>query len=65
EGVAAGLGIGVVFESEFGHDPRLHRLRLRDAKLQAVEYAACLRERRPVRVVRAFFDLLQESAPGV
>lgn len=65
EAVAAGLGIGVVFESEFGHDPRLHRLRLRDAKLQAVEYAACLRERRPVRVVRAFFDLLQESAPGV
>ncbi|MCH8926981.1 MAG: hypothetical protein IH924_12745 [Proteobacteria bacterium] len=49
----------------FGHDPRLHRLRLRDAKVQAVEYAACLRERRPVRVVRAFFDLLQESAPGV
>lgn len=64
EAVAAGLGIGVVFESEFGHDPRLHRLELRDAKLQAVEYAACLQERRPVRVVRAFFDLLQEVVPG-
>ncbi len=62
EAVAAGLGIGVVFESEFGHDPRLHRLELRDAKLQAVEYAACLQERRPVRVVRAFFDLVQETA---
>ena len=64
EAVAAGLGIGVVFESEFGRDPRLHRLGLRDVKLQAVEYAACLRERRPVRVVRAFFDLLEEMAPG-
>ena len=63
EAVAAGLGIGVVFESEFGHAPRLHRLELRDANLQAVEYAACLQERRPVRVVRAFFDLVQETAP--
>ncbi len=65
EAVAAGLGIGAVFESEFGRDPRLHRLQLRDAMLQAVEYAACLTERRPVRVVRAFFDLLQETAPSV
>ena len=43
EAVAAGLGIGAVFESEFGRDRRL---------------------RRPVRVVRAFFDLLQTMAPG-
>ncbi len=64
EAVAAGLGIGAVFESEFGRDPRLHRLQLRDVDLHAVEYAACLQERRPVRVVRAFFDLLQETAPG-
>ncbi len=64
EAVAAGLGIGAVFESEFGRDPRLHRLRLLDVDLHAVEYAACLQERRPVRVVRAFFDLLQETAPG-
>ena len=65
EAVAAGLGIGAVFESEFGRDPRLHRLRLRDVDLRAVEYAACLRERRPVRVVRAFFDLLQEVMPDL
>jgi aminoethylphosphonate catabolism LysR family transcriptional regulator len=64
EAVAAGLGIGAVFESEFGRDPRLHRLKLRDVDLEAVEYAACLQERRPVRVVRAFFDLLQEVVPG-
>ncbi|MEE8188127.1 MAG: LysR substrate-binding domain-containing protein [Kiloniellales bacterium] len=62
EAAAAGLGIGVVFEGEFGRDPRLHRLALRDVELEAVEYAVCLEERRPVRVVRAFFDLLQETA---
>jgi len=58
EGVAAGLGIGVVFESEFGHDQRLHKLAIRDARIESTESAVCLRERLSVRVVRAFFDLL-------
>jgi LysR family transcriptional regulator, low CO2-responsive transcriptional regulator len=61
EAVAAGLGIGVVFESEFGHDERLRRVAIRDARIESTEYAACLKERLSVRVVRAFFDLLQES----
>jgi aminoethylphosphonate catabolism LysR family transcriptional regulator len=64
EAVAAGLGVGVIFESEFLRDGRLHSLSLRDAKLEAVQYAACLEDRRAVRVVRAFFDLLRESLPG-
>jgi aminoethylphosphonate catabolism LysR family transcriptional regulator len=68
EAVAAGLGIGVVFESEFGRDPRLHALTLHTggpgANLEAVEYAACLEDRRPVRVVRAFFELLRGLHPG-
>jgi aminoethylphosphonate catabolism LysR family transcriptional regulator len=64
EAVAAGLGIGVIFESEFLRDGRLHTLNLRDAKLEAVQYAACLEDRRAVRVVRAFFDLLRETLPG-
>ncbi len=59
EAVAAGLGVGVVLESEFGQDPRLHRLSLRDVQLEATEYVACLEDRRPVRVVRAFFDLVR------
>ena len=63
EAVAAGLGLGVVFESEFLRDPRLHGLRLADAQLEATLYAACLEDRRAVRVVRAFFDLLRESLP--
>jgi DNA-binding transcriptional LysR family regulator len=64
EAVAAGLGIGVIFESEYLRDGRLHTLSLRDAKLEAVQYAACLEDRRAVRVVRAFFDLLRETLPG-
>jgi len=64
EAVATGLGVGVVFESEFGHDDRLHLLSLRDVALEAIEYAACLEDRRAVRTVRAFFDLLGEQAKG-
>jgi len=63
EAVAAGLGIGIIFASEFGSDDRLHGLRLRDVDAEATEYAACLTERQPVRTVRAFFELLGETAP--
>ena len=64
EAVAAGLGAGVVFESEFGRDDRLHPLALRDVSLEAVEYAACLEDRRSARTVRAFFELLGEQKPA-
>ena len=59
EAVAEGLGIGVVLEREFGRDPRVHALTLRDLDLEATEYVACLADRRPLRVVRAFFDILE------
>ncbi len=58
EAVAAGLGIGVVFESEFGRDDRLHKLMVRDSLLEGVEYAACLQERYSLHMVRVFFELL-------
>jgi len=64
EAVAAGLGIGVIFASEFGGDDRLHGLRLRDVDVEATEYAACLTERQSVRAVRAFFELLGETSPA-
>ena len=61
EAVAAGLGIGIVSEGELGVDPRLHAVAIREAGLEVTEYAACLAERRSVRVVAAFFDLLEET----
>ena len=62
EAVAAGLGVGAVFESEFGNDDRLHLLAVRDAGLLATEYAACLQDRQNTPIVRAFFELLPAKA---
>jgi len=61
EAVAAGLGIGIVCESEFGHDVRLHKLPVRDAKLTTVEYITCLNESRNDAVVTTFFDIVRET----
>jgi len=56
EAVAAGIGVGVVIESERGHDARLVALPLLDAVIEHVEYVICLQERRRLRAVRAFLD---------
>jgi aminoethylphosphonate catabolism LysR family transcriptional regulator len=61
EAVAAGLGIGVVSESEFGNDPRLVKLTLAEADLGATEYVACLAERRELRLIRAFLEIVEDS----
>ena len=61
EAVAAGLGIGVVTESELGQDDRLATLKIADATLEAREYVVCLKERCSVRTVQAFFDLANEG----
>ena len=57
EAVAAGLGIGVVPKVEFDRDQRLVALPIRDANLEITEYMVCLRERKRLRVVRAFLDV--------
>ncbi len=64
EAVAAGLGVGVVAESEFGRDDRLHKLAVRGGGLQATEYAVCLKAKREDRAVAAFFEVLADSAGG-
>ncbi|MDJ0943658.1 MAG: LysR substrate-binding domain-containing protein [Kiloniellales bacterium] len=64
EAAAAGLGVGVVAESEFGHDDRLHKLEIRGGAVQATEYAVCLKAKREDRAVAAFFEVLADSAPG-
>jgi DNA-binding transcriptional LysR family regulator len=56
EAVAAGFGIGVVFESEFGEGERFRALHVADADLAVAEYVVCLQERRRLALVRAFFD---------
>ena len=61
EAVAAGLGIGVVSESEFGNDARLVKIALVDAEVGATEYVACLAERRQLRLIRAFLEIVEDS----
>ncbi|HXV26348.1 MAG TPA: LysR substrate-binding domain-containing protein [Alphaproteobacteria bacterium] len=59
EAVAAGLGIGIVSESEFGNDPRLAKIALVEAEVGATEYVACLDDRKELRLIRAFLELVQ------
>ncbi len=61
EAVAAGLGIGVVSESEFGNDPRLVKIALAEAEVGATEYVACLTERKELRLIRAFLELVEPA----
>ncbi len=62
EAVAAGLGIGVVSEAEFDQDKRLTALRVRDARLEITEHVVCLQERRRLRIVRAFLEVVRQVA---
>ena len=65
EAVAAGFGVGAVFESEFGNDRRLHLLRVEGGTLETTEYAVCRQDRRTAPVVRAFLDLVPGLVPGL
>jgi aminoethylphosphonate catabolism LysR family transcriptional regulator len=62
EAVAAGFGIGAVFASELGEDPRFRRILATDTDLNVAEYAVCLQERRRVALVRAFMDEAERLA---
>lgn len=62
EAVAAGLGVGVVCDYEFGHDTRLHMLKVKGAQLRLTECAVCRRESRTNPVVAAFLDIVEEAA---
>jgi DNA-binding transcriptional LysR family regulator len=58
EAVAAGLGVGIVSAFEFGHDERLRALAIEGVSIGMLEYVACLADRRDLRVVRAFLDVV-------
>lgn len=62
EAVAAGLGIGIVSESEFGQDHRLKPLRLGGIDVEMTEYVVCLAERGELRLVRAFLEIAAAGA---
>ncbi|MCA0448363.1 MAG: LysR family transcriptional regulator [Proteobacteria bacterium] len=60
EAVAAGFGVGLVFESELAPDPRFAKLTFADAELDVGEYLACLAERRRQPAIDGFFAAATE-----
>jgi len=56
EAVAAGIGVGVVSEPEFGHDERLVRIKLSDCKAAMTESLVCLKQRADLRLIAAFLS---------
>ncbi len=61
EGVAAGLGIGVIAEAELGQDARLHKLQVQDARLESIE-CVVYREESHTPSLAAFLKLAAEFA---
>ena len=62
EAVAAGLGVGVTFLSEYRSDPRLAAIRLTGAPTTSREYVACLAARRGAPAIEAFIKVALELA---
>jgi LysR family transcriptional regulator, low CO2-responsive transcriptional regulator len=60
ETVAAGFGIGVIFESELGGDPAFRPVVVHDADLGVAEYVACLENRRRLANIKGFLDVVQD-----
>jgi aminoethylphosphonate catabolism LysR family transcriptional regulator len=56
EAVAARIGVGVVIETERGHDGRLSTVPFADVTIEHVTYVACLEERRRLRTIAAFLE---------
>jgi LysR family transcriptional regulator, low CO2-responsive transcriptional regulator len=61
EAVAAGLGIGIVSESEFGEDRRLVPLPFADGAIETMEHICCLAERAELSLVRAFMQIVEQK----
>jgi len=64
EAVAAGLGVAVIIEAERARDDRIAALRITDHAIEHVEHVACLQERRRLRAVAAFLDLVPRLPRG-
>ena len=64
EAVAAGFGLGIVFDGEFRPGEGLRKVVLTGADLAVAEYAICLEERRRIPLVRSFLEALGTGASG-
>jgi len=62
EAVAAGLGVGIVAQSELGDDVRLKALPFEGQQITSTEFVACLQERKGSPLVKAFLAVVKETA---
>jgi DNA-binding transcriptional LysR family regulator len=62
EAVAAGLGVGVIAQSELGDDLRLKPLPFEGQQITSTEFVACLQERKGSPLVKAFLAVVKETA---
>jgi LysR family transcriptional regulator, low CO2-responsive transcriptional regulator len=58
EAVAQGVGVAAVSAVEYVPGPGLHTVRISDAQVRTYAHVVCLAERRDMRMVRAFFDVI-------
>ena len=61
EAVLAGLGIGVVFDNEFGNDPNLVALPIKQPELLVSEYIVCLQDRMRLANIKAFLKIAKTT----
>lgn len=64
EAVAAGFGIGIVFDAEYRQDAMLRRLSITGTDFAVAEFATCRSERRRLPLVRTFFEIVQQISEG-
>jgi LysR family transcriptional regulator, low CO2-responsive transcriptional regulator len=61
EAVLQGVGIAAVSEVEFVPGPGLHAVSISDTQVKTYAHVVCLAERRDMRMVRAFFDAIEQQ----
>lgn len=66
EAAGAGLGCGIIWDSEAQDSMRFATVPLRGAPIHSIDHVACLKSEMPRQVIQAFFRMasgLQEAAP--
>ncbi|WP_028605605.1 LysR substrate-binding domain-containing protein [Ottowia thiooxydans] len=58
EAVVQGLGIAAVSEVEYVPGAGLHAVRINDVQIKTYAHVVCLAERRDMRLIRAFFEII-------
>ncbi len=62
EAVLQGLGVAAVSEVEYVPGAGLHAVRISDAQIKTYAHVVCLAERRDMRLIRAFFEIIGQDA---